>query len=398
MAERVVSRVLQVHTRYRQPGGEEAVVEAEKRLLEAAGIEVRQVIFDNADLRESESIGRDLGLAGAALWSRAAKRRVGRELTSHRSQVMHVHNTFSAASPSVYRAASELGVPVVQTLHNYRPVCPKATAFRDGQPCTDCVGKPIPWPAIAHACVQHSRPRSLAISATIALARARGTYSREIATYLALTEFQGRMMVRGGLPAASIRVVPNFVEPDPGPGTRSREGLLFVGRLSEEKGIQALVRAAASAPGTVSVAGDGPLASVVAEADGAGTLRYLGSLAPPAVAEEIKRAVALLLPSVWYEGLPIVLIEAYACGTPVIASRIGSLAEVVEEGVTGLLAKPGDSADLANRMRWAAEHPREMAAMGTSARQRYESRYRGPLHLGALLDAYRSALDEGRDE
>ena len=392
MVESLVNRVLQVHTRYRQPGGEEAVVEAEMRLLERAGVDVRQVIFDNADLRESESISGDLAIATAAIWSRAAKRRVAHELGSHRSQVMHVHNTFSAASPSVYRAASELGIPVVQTLHNYRPVCPKATAFRDGHPCTDCVGRPVPWPAVAHACIQQSRPRSLVTSATIAIQRARGTYSRGIATYLALTEFQRRLMVSGGLPAGRIRVIPNFVEPDPGAGTGLRSGLLFVGRLSEEKGIRALVGAAARLPGTVSAAGGGPLAPIVADAHAAGSLRYLGPLTPPAVADEIRRAVALLLPSVWFEGLPVVLIESYASGTPVIASEIGSLAEVVEDGVTGLLAAPGDAADLAERMRWAVAHPREMAGMGANARARYESRYRGSVHLEALLDAYGSAL------
>lgn len=369
------------------------MVESEKRLLEAAGVDVRQVLFDNADLTESKSIGGDMALAASAVWSRAARRRVGRELDAHGSQVMHVHNTFSAASPSVYRAASERRVPIVQTLHNYRPVCPKATVFRDGHPCTDCVGRPIPWPAVVHACIHGSRPRSLVTGATIAIHRARGTYSREIAAYLALSEFQRRLMVTGGLPAGRIRVVPNFLEPDPGAGNGRRAGLLFVGRLSEEKGIRTLVEAAARVPGSVSVAGGGPLGEVAERAAADGTVHRLGPLDRSSVADEVRRAVALVLPSVWFEGFPVVLLEAFASGTPVIASRIGSLAELVEDDITGLLAQPGDAAHLAERMRWALEHPGEMAAMGANARRRYETRYRGSSHLKALLETYARSIE-----
>ena len=158
---RGIQRVLQVHTRYRQAGGEDLVVEAEKRLLEEAGIEVSQVIFDNADLQESNSLAGDLGLALSAIWSRSAARRVTAAIVAGRPQVVHVHNTFPAASPSVYPAAVAQGVPVVQTLHNYRLVCPAATAFRDGRACTDCIGRAVPWPAVAHACVRDRKSTRL---------------------------------------------------------------------------------------------------------------------------------------------------------------------------------------------------------------------------------------------
>ncbi len=367
-------------------------MEAEKALLEEAGVDVRQVIFDNADIQESQSLVGDLSLAASAVWSRAAKRRVARALDSHRSQVLHVHNTFSAASPSVYAAAAERRVPVVQTLHNYRLVCPKATVFRDGHACTDCVGRAIPWPAVVHACIRGSRPQSLVTSATITIHRARGTYSREIATYVALTDFQRSLMVSGGFAADRIRVIGNFLEPDPGPGPEDRVGLLFVGRISEEKGIRTLLAAAASVPGTVSVAGGGPLAGMVERASADRQVDYLGPLTRSSVTDEIRRAVAVLLPSVWFEGFPIVLLEAFASGTPVIASRIGSLAELVEDGVTGLLAEPGDPNELAQRMRWARDHPGEMRQMGLNARQRYETQFRGSAHLAALLDTYRRSL------
>ena len=390
-----VERVLQVHTRYRHAGGEDQVVEAERRLLEEAGLDVRQVIFDNAELRESRSPVGDLRLAASAIWSRAAQRRVRQAVATHRPHVMHVHNTYAAASPSVYAAATARGVPVVQTLHNYRMVCPAATLFRDGHACTDCVGRSLAWPAIAHGCVRGSRAQSAVASATIGIHRALRTFS-QIGTYVALTSFQRQMMVDGGLPASQIRVIPNFLEPDPGAGDGPRAGVLYVGRLSEEKGISALLGAAALEPRIVRIAGGGPMAPLVEQEAARGHAEYLGPIAASTVFDEMRRAVAVVTPSICFEGFPVVVVEAYATSTPVIASRIGSLAEIVEDGVTGLLAEPGDDLDLANRVRWAVDHPHEMLQMGANARNRYETRYGGASHLAALLDTYQAPSARSR--
>lgn len=393
---RSVHRVLQVHTRYRQAGGEDQAVEAEKRLLEEAGVEVSQVMFDNADLRESQSLVGDLRLAASAIWSRSAERHVRSAIVANRPQVMHVHNTFSAASPSVYSAAAAQGVPVIQTLHNYRFVCPAATVFRDGQVCTDCVGRSLPWPAIVHACVRGSRPQSAVAAATLTVHRARGTFTRGINGYVALTSFQRQLMIDGGLPAERIRVIPNFLEPDPGIGSGSRRGVVFVGRLAAEKGMAVLLDAASEVPGVVRIIGGGPLAPLVEQAGAAGHVAYLGSLTRASVVDELGRSIALVLPSVWFEGFPLVLLEAFATSTPVIASRIGSLAELIEDEVTGLLAEPNNAGALADRIRWAINHPNEMRRMGLNARQRYEARFRGQTHLAALLEAYAGVGGAGR--
>jgi glycosyltransferase involved in cell wall biosynthesis len=384
-----IHSVLQVHTHYRQAGGEDQVVEAEKQLLETAGIAVHQVMFDNADLRESKSPADNIKLAASAIWSRRAERRVGAAIEAHRPDVMHVHNTFAAASPSVYAAAG--AIPVVQTLHNYRMVCPVATAFRNGRACTDCVGRFVPWPGVMHACVHDSRSQSTAAAATIVVHRILGTFQRRIAVYVVLTNFQRQVMIDGGLPPDRIRVISNFLEPDPGVGDRQRSGILYVGRLAEEKGVGVLLRAARRLPGTIRVAGDGPLQVVTARAGAAEDIEYLGLLEHSSVREELRRAIALVLPSIWFEGFPLTVLEAYATGTPVIASRIGSLAEVVEDGVTGLLAEAHDADGLAERLRWAVSHPEEMHEMGSRARERYEGLFRGPAHLEALLGAYAAA-------
>lgn len=391
-----IRRVMQVHTRYRQAGGEDRVVEAERRLLEDAGVEVDQVLFDNVELRESRSLAGDVQLAMSTISSRSAQRRVRAALAARRPQVMHVHNTFAAASPSIYAAASAQGVAVVQTLHNYRFVCPSATVFRDGKACIDCVGRRIAWPSVVHACVRGSRAQSAVVATLLAAHRARGTFKRGIDTYVALTSFQRQLLVDGGLPDQRIRVIPNFLEPDPGPGNGSRAGVLFVGRLAEEKGIAMLLRAAELAPGRITVAGDGPLAPLAKAAAAAGQIRYLGSIGLDEVASELRGAVALAMPSIWFEGFPMVVVEAYAAGTPVIASRIGSLAGIVEDGVTGLLVDPADAVQLAERVSWAAEHPAELADMGAQARERYQRLYRGGAHLDSLLDVYAAAIHHRR--
>jgi len=382
-----IGRVLQVHTRYRQAGGEDQVVEAERALLEGAGVSVDQVLFDNAELTESRSLAGDLRIAGGAIWSRAAERRVRAAIRERRPDVVHVHNTFAAASPSVFRAVGDR--PVVQTLHNYRWVCPVATAFRDGHACTDCVGLPVALPAVVHACVRGSRVQSAVATTSIAVHRAAGTL-RSIDQFVALTSFQRQVMVDGGLPADRIRVIPNFHEPDPGVGESPRAGVLYLGRLAVEKGLGPLLRAAAIEPGLVRIAGSGPLVGDVERAATAGVVDYLGSISTAAVLDQLRRSIALVIPSIWFEGFPLVLLQAYATGTPVVASRIGSLAELVEDGVTGLLARPDDAGDLAARLRWAVDHPAEMAAFGAAARERYVQRYRGASHLEALLELYRS--------
>lgn len=199
-------------------------------------------------------------------------------------------------------------------------------------------------------------------------------------------------MMTGGLPANRIRVLPNFLARDPGLNDGSRTGVTFAGRLAVEKGISVLLDAASLTPGIVSVIGDGPLAPAVEEASASRHIRYRGRLPRPAVVDEIGRSIAMVMPSIWFEGFPLVVLEAYASGTPIIVSGIGSLAELVEGGVTGLVVEPGSAAELADRIRWAVDHPAEMRAMGRNARLRYLGRYRSEPHLAGLIAIYEAAI------
>lgn len=383
-----ITTVVQVHTRYQQAGGEDRVVDSERELLEAAGIRVHQVLFDNATIPDRRSFVGDAAIALRAIWSRAAVARVEAAIAEVRPELVHVHNTFAVASPAVLRAAHRAGVAVVHSLHNFRLVCPVATAFRDGRPCTDCVGRAIPWPGVIHACVRDSMSQSAVAATALVVHRALGTFRSAVDGYLALTNFQRDLLIVGGVPARRTDVVPNFVNAPAESHQPPRSGALFVGRLAEEKGVRVLVEAAERRRGTVRVIGDGPLSALVAAAAMNGVLAASGHVAPDAVSAEISSSVALVVPSIWFEGFPLVVLEAYAAGTPVIASRIGSLAEIVEHGLTGLLCEPGDSHGLADLIGWAMDHPVEMRSMGDEARRRYQETYSGPAHLSQLLAAY----------
>lgn len=378
-------RVLIVHNAYQQYGGEDAVVEAETELLRRHGHPVHRYTRHNQDI----AAGSGSQLALQTLWSRRTTADIDGLLAEFRPDVIHAHNTLPLISPSLYWAAKRAAVPVVQTLHNFRLMCPQAMLFRDGGVCEDCVGR-VPWRAVVHRCYRDSALQSAAVAAAVHLHRLAGTWNERVALYVALNDFCKRKFVQGGLPASRIRIKPNFVDL-PAPPPRKRHGLLFVGRLSPEKGLGVLAQALrlASFSDRVRVAGSGP---EQAQMEGLKTVDLLGQLSTTDVYEEMARASALVLPSLGYENFPRVLVEAYAQGLPVVASRIGALAELVSDGLTGLLFEPGDSEDLARKLSWACDNPSAMRRMGESARIHYEKEWAAQTNYRTLISIYSEAI------
>lgn len=381
-----ISRVLFVHNAYQQRGGEDSVVDAEVELLRSRGHEV--VLFSR-DNHAIATMGR-LDLLAQTLWSRPARADFSALVRSFQPDVVHVHNTFPLISPSVYWAASELGVPVVQTLHNFRLMCPQAMFLRNGQVCEDCLGK-LPWRGALRGCYRDSKLQSSVLASMVSMHRGLGTWQKKVTRYIALNDFCRNKFIAGGLPAERIVVKPNFVDFLP-PIAVDRTDFLFVGRLSAEKGIDTLVAASRMVEAAgVLVAGTGPEAELL---NAVPNIRALGALTGDQVREAMGGAVALVLPSIWYENFPRTLVEAFGCGLPVIASRIGALAELVEDGVTGLLFEPGDPVSLADSMRWALEHPAEIAVMGKAARAHYEANFTAERNYQQLLAIYEGAVAE----
>lgn len=385
--------VVVVHNHYQQPGGEDQVFAAESALLEEAGISVTRYAVHNDSLTGKGGVA----LAMDAVWSATQYRELRSLFRRVRPDIVHVHNTLPIISPAVYDAAREENGAVVQTLHNYRLMCPSGLLFRDGAPCEACVGKAVQWPAIKHACYRGSRRASGVVAASNALHRLRRTYLRKVDRFIALTEFAKERFVAGGLPETRIRVKPNFVAPDPGPGRGRGAYALFVGRLSHEKGLDVLLQAwcriGSKLP--LRIVGDGPMAQEVdrwaAAIDG---VSVLGRLASAEVRDQMKDASVLVAPSMSYETFGLVAVEALAVGTPVIASRLGALAEVVAHRRTGLLFKAGDSLDLEAAIQWVLENPAAYDVMRAEARNEYLAKYTAERNLVELLGIYRQAREQ----
>jgi len=379
------------HNYYQQPGGEDRVFASEAALLTRRGHEVVTYTVSN-DAVERMRRGR---LAMATLWNRDTYHSLRAVVRRERPDVAHFHNTFPLLSPAAYRAARDEGVAVVQTLHNYRLLCANALFLRSGHVCEDCLGKRVPWPGVLHACYRDSRTATAGVAALVGTHRLLRTWTREVDVFIALSEFARRKFVQGGLPQHQIRVKPNFVDPDPGIHS-VREGFaLFVGRLDEQKGVSTLLEAwsASGLRTPLRIVGDGPLLDRVRRfVDVSSCAQWLGRLAPDAVAEQMARASYVVIPSRSYENFPLVVAEAFANATPVIASDLGAFAEIVRPRVTGLLFRPGDAAHLAEQAEWAASHPEAMAAFGCNARKEYEERYTADENYRLLIDIYRAAI------
>ena len=383
------------HNYYREPGGEDVVFEAEADLLERRGHRVERLVLRNDEIPEQPGPLAQAKLAARTVWSGESDRKVRSALRRAKPDVVHFHNTFPLISPSAYVTCRKAGVPVVQTLHNYRLLCANASFFRDGHPCEDCLGKTPPWPGVLHGCYRGSRLQSTAVVAMLTAHRLRRTWSRDVGVYVALTEFARRKFVEGGLPSERIVVKPNFIDPDPGAGAHEGDFALFAGRLAPNKGVATLLttwqRTTSAIP--LRIAGDGELADIVRRAASADPrIRYEGRLEREQLLELMRQARLLVFPSEWYESFPVTLVEAFACGLPVVASRLGAMAEIVEDGQTGLHFTPGDAGDLAARVEWAWASPEKMRQIGSNARRQYETSYTADTNYEQLMRVYERAM------
>jgi glycosyltransferase involved in cell wall biosynthesis len=382
-----------VHNRYQQPGGEDQVFAAEGALLEAHGHRVLRYTLHNDQIN---GLSRST-LARTTIWNDKVYKELRALFREERPDVAHFHNTFPLVSPAAYYAAKAEGVPVVQTLHNYRLLCPNALLMREGRVCEDCVGKTLPWPGIAHACYKGSALSSAGVAAMLTFHGVKRTWKEAVGVYVALTEFARRKFVQGGLPAEKVVVKPNFVHPDPGMGDGRGDYILFVGRLSQEKGVGTLLAAweVLKEKAPLKVVGDGPLAPKVekaAERSG-GAVEWLGRQPRERVLALMKEARALVFPSMWYEGFPMVIGEAYAVGLPVIASDLGSMSSLIRHEQTGLLFVPGDPKDLAAQVERVFVRPSELERMRGEARAEFVAKYTAIRNYQWLMDIYRTAIE-----
>jgi len=384
--------VLVAHNYYKLAGGEDQCVAAEVAMLRAHGHRVMQYSVSND---ATDGMGR-LELARRAIWSRPAFVEMQRLIDLHRPQVVHFHNTFPLISPAAYYAAQGAGVPVVQTLHNFRLVCVNALLFRDGKPCEDCLGKMVLWRGVAGSCYRNSRAASAAVAAMITTHRLLGTWRDAVDVYVALSEFSRRKFIEGGLPGDKIIVKPNFLYPEPSTGLGEGGYAVYVGRLSAEKGVATLLaawqRLGRAVP--LKIAGDGPLAPEVQEAAAQNSaIEWLQGVPHESVYDLIGAAAFLVLPSQCYEGFPRVVMEAFAKGTPVVVSRLGAMADMVEDGQNGLRFAPGDPSDLVAKVQCLLSDASALKRMRRLARETFNRNFTAEANHELLMAIYSRAIE-----
>ncbi len=378
-------KVLLVHNYYQIPGGEDTVVANEKRLLEEHGHEVLLYTRHNKEINGAGKLQKLL-LPFVMLYNPRTAREVGRILREQRVDIVHVHNTLFLISPAVYYAARRCGVPVVQTIHNFRLLCPGATFYRDGQICEDCVTRGLGC-AVKHACYRASRAQTLLCVLSTHLHRLTGIYKHLY--YIALTQFnKDKLLLHPQLRAEQIFVKPNYVPART--GEAAREGFIYAGRLDQLKGVDVLLAAwrllGSDAP-RLTVCGSGPMADWCAEQvrEYGLNVELKGFVENDTAKALIARSRALILPTMWYEGFPMTILEAYAAGTPVICSDLGNAGSVVEEGVTGWKFEPGSAEAL-------AEAVRGWTDLSESVRRVFEERYTAEANYRELSEIYARVL------
>jgi glycosyltransferase involved in cell wall biosynthesis len=383
-------RVLLVHNYYLEPGGEDQVFAAEAEILRTHGDEVRLYTVHNARVAE---MGKPQ-LAMSTVWNRQVLAELTGILRDDTPEIIHFHNTFPLVSPAAYTAARRLGIPVVQTLHNFRLLCLNALFLRNGRPCEDCLGRSVPWPGVLHACYRNSRQASGVVATMLAIHRSRGTWQTGVDTYITVSEFARDKFIKGGLPPTRLVVKPNFLPDDPGPGSHRGHFALYVGRLSQEKGIASLARLWGSlSPGLpLRVIGSGPLDTLAAE--NLPGIEWLGRQPRESVIAAMKDAAFLVFPSECYEGFPMVVLEAMATGLPILASRRGALPEILEGGKAGLLVAPEERGSWGRALSWAIDNPEQLSALGRHARSVYETRYTPEVGYRLLSGVYQRTLEQ----
>lgn len=385
-------KILVVHNRYQQLGGEDSIVATEAELLKSYGHDVYHYYADNHRLKEMNP----LTTVKATLWNNKVNREIRALIRRVEPDIAHFHNTFPLISPAAYYAPKAEGVPVVQTIHNFRLLCANALFFRDGKVCEECLVQKSPLPGIINSCYRNSVTASTAATLTVKFHSWLGTWAKAIDTFIVYSHFAHQKLVQGGLPSEKIAFKTNFLYPVPEIGDGSGNYALFVGRLAPEKGTKVMLEAwkqlAAKIP--LKIVGDGPLASEVSTAaQNISGVEWLGKKSLSQVYELMRNATCLIIPSEWYETFGRVGIEALATGTPLIVSNIGALSELVEPGLNGLLFTPGSSADLVEKVNLLLADSDNLWQMRQQCRQIFDNKYLAADNYQRLMEIYTALID-----
>jgi len=387
----MISKILMVHNKYQILGGEDVVFNQEKLLLEKNNVQVKEYLLDNKIIDHSNPFR----IALRTIWSATSNKEIRNIIRQEKPDVVHFHNVFPLISPSAYYAAKSEGVAVIQTLHNFRLICPNAILFRSGNICEACVGKIIPYPSLVYKCYRNDRLATLVVVLMLSIHRLIGTWLLSVDKYIVPSEFTKKKMLKSGIPCDKFRIKPNFFTSSKVKKIEIRDKFVYVGRLSPEKGIRTLLRVIDKMNQiSFSIAGTGPLEDYIKLFSVThNNCRFNGHILRDEIENLLSQAIALIVPSECFETFGLVIIEAFSCGVPVIVSDIGSLSEIVENEYTGLKFAPGNPDELARKIQWAWDHRAEMEIMGRNALSDFEEKYSPERNLEILLDIYEEAIN-----
>lgn len=383
--------ILQVHNAYQLKGGEDKVRADEFKLLESKGESVHVFEVSNKQVNKLSS---KIKVAFNTPYSKTSKDEMARQIALFNPDIVHIHNFFPLLTPSIYDACIEAKIPVVQTLHNYRTICPGALLMRDRKICEICISHSA-YHAVLHRCYRNSYLGSWFVARMVSLHRRLHTWQNKVNRFIALTEFSKKKFIEAGFPDEKISVKSNFysgqVENNKKQVIRVNQAL-FVGRLSEEKGLVVLLEAWKQINFKLLIAGNGPLLSKYNNEDLI-TVQYLGGQTAEEISKLMSVSTFLVIPSIWYEGFPMVIVEAFAHGLPVICSRLGGMSEIVEDGITGLCFETNNTIDLAEKVNWIITNPKECQKMGDNARKTYFEKYIPDKNYEMLINIYQEGIN-----
>ena len=388
-------RILFIHNKYKLSGGEDQVLENEKNILESNDHKVKTVFFDNTEI---ESISDKLKLSYQLLYNKRSEKIVREAILEFMPDIVHIHNLFYLASPSVLYAAHESKIPVVLTLHNYRLICSGALLMRDSKPCELCVGKIFPVAGVRYGCHRGSRLQTAQLTLAVGAHKLLNTWAGKVSRYIALTEFAKEKFIHSSLNLRPEQIVakPNSVDDVGLSDVSEREDyFLFAGRLSHEKGIEVALKAFENKSAKLEIMGEGPLKDVVEKAAKRNTnIKYLGYGDKSSVIAKLKKCRALIVPSVCYENLPTAVLEAFSSGTPVVISDIGNLNEIVAHEYNGIHFKTNDPADLYEKVRVFPDKDSRYEQLCVNSRQTYLEKYTKQINYKNLIAIYESAIKQ----
>lgn len=389
-------KILFIHNRYKYQGGEDVAVELEQKILEEHNHICEVIIFDNTEI---ESFKQKIKTATQAIYNSRSKKIIEFHIRNFAPDVIHVHNLFFIASPSVLYAAMKYKIPVVMTLHNYRMICANALLLRDCQICEKCVKKAVPLSGIKYRCYRNSALESALVTAVNSWHNAAGTWRNKVDQYISLTQFAREKFITSslGLSQDQIIVKPNFIFDTEYTASKRGESYLFVGRLSVEKGVKTLLESFSSTPSKqVDIIGDGPERVALENEYGAfHNIRFLGAKSKSEVLGYMRNAKALIFPSIWYEGLPFTIIESFATGTPVIASDIGGLKNMITDAYNGVLFKTGNAAALTDAL--SRFEKLDSPELNANARATYIKSYHPQSHYKSIIEIYNKVIKQKKD-